>query len=73
MAYEPEVVKISGWIQNVTDLAIFACFLNSSMCVLIDLKIGTHIDWTYTMYIAKKIKCQISKSRQGYIGLAMCC
>ena len=21
--------------------------------VLIDLKIGTHIDWTYTMYLAK--------------------
>ena len=33
---------------------IFACFLNLVNFVAIDLKIGTHIYWTYTMYHAKK-------------------
>ena len=41
------------------DFCIFSKFGN---VVPIDLKIGTHIDWSYTMYIAKTC---ISKSNDG--------
>ena len=34
------------------DLCMFSKLINF---VPIDLKIGTRIDWTYTMYLAKKI------------------
>ena len=35
--------------------------------VSIDLKTGTHIDWTYTMYIAKTC---INKSNVTYVSMA---
>ena len=43
---------------------MFSKFVN---IVPIDLKIGTHIDWAYTMYIAKTY---INKSNVTYVSMA---
>ena len=37
------------------------------MCVPIDLKIGTHIYWTYSMYLAKKT---IDQNSVTYVSMA---
>ena len=48
IAFEPEVVDISGWLQNVRTVLLRHMTSNKAYGLLIDLKIGTHIDWTYT-------------------------
>ena len=45
------------------DFCMFSKFVN---VVPIDLKIGTHIDWTYTMYFAKTC---INKSNVTYVSM----
>ena len=46
------------------DYCIFSKFVNG---VPIDLQIGTHIDWTYNMYIEKTY---INKSNVTYVSMA---
>ena len=46
------------------DFCIFSKFVN---VVPIDLKIGTHIDWTYNMYMPKTY---INKSNITYVSMA---
>ena len=41
--------------------------IKHTIFVLIDLKIGTHIDWTYTMYIAK---IGIDQNNVTYVSIA---
>ena len=86
IAFEPEVVEISGWFYNVPDRNTypkyfgphdvpfllhvtsnktydFCMFSKFDNFVPIDLKIGTHIDWTYIMHHTKECTNQTNVTR----------